>query len=232
LRQRHWEFRAASLADPPGVWSIDASEFPKKGEHSVAVAPQYCGALGKTAHCQSGVFICCASPQGHTLLEARLSVPQCWFTGAQAERRKERRIPEDLKFQTKPELAAALGQARWSAKLFPGPWVACAVSFGNNEAFWAQWPAWLDDLAEIPCTRKGWLKQAPGHPELESDGGTVESLARTKERLSWRSRKIAAGEKGPWVASFARVRVCLSAERTPESERWLLLRNDPGGKIE
>jgi SRSO17 transposase len=42
---------------------------------------------------------------------------------------------------------------------------------------------------------------------------------------------VAEGEKGPIVAAFARVRVYLSAERTPESERWLVLRNDPDGKI-
>jgi SRSO17 transposase len=231
LRQRHWEASAASLADPQGVWSIDASEFPKKGAHSVGVAPQYCGALGKTANCQSGVFICYASPQGHTLLDARLYLPQCWFTDAYAQRRKDCRVPEDLKFQTKPELAAELGQALWATNLFPGQWVTCDVSFGNNEAFLAQLPASKYYLAEIPCTRKVWLKQAPGHPALETDGATFESLVTTQELLAWRSRKITEGEKGPLVASFARVRVYVRAERTPESERWLLLRNDPGGKI-
>jgi SRSO17 transposase len=45
LRRAHWKEVAASLADPQGVWSVDASEFPKKGEESVGVAPQYCGAL-------------------------------------------------------------------------------------------------------------------------------------------------------------------------------------------
>lgn len=39
------------------------------------------------------------------------------------------------------------------------------------------------------------------------------------------------GEKGPLVAGFARVRVYLSSERTAESERTLLLRNDPNGQI-
>ena len=231
LRQRPWEMSAASLADPQGVWSIDASEFPKKGKHSVGVAPQYCGALGKTANCQSGVFICYSSPQGHRLLDARLYLPQGWFTEAYAQRRKECRVPADLAFQTKPQLAGALWRELWAAKLFPGQWVTCDASFGNNEEFLAQFPDSIYDLAEIACTRKVWVKQAPGHPELETDGGPVEQWVTTKELLSWRSHKIAEGEKGPLVAGFARVRVYLSAERTPESERWLLLRNDPSGKI-
>jgi len=231
LRQRHWEVSAATLADPQGVWSIDASEFPKKGEHSVGVAPQYCGALGKTANCQSGVFICYASPKGHTLLDARLYLPQCWFTDAYAQRRKDCRVPEGLTFQTKPELALVLGQALWTTQLFPARWVTCDASFGNNEAFLAQLPATMSYLAEISCTRKVWLKQAPGHPALETDGATVESLVTTKGLLSWRSRKMAEGAKGPLVASFARVRVYVSAQRTPASERWLLVRNDPGNKL-
>ena len=230
-RQRHWELSAASLADPQGVWSLDASEFPKKGEHSVGVAPQSCGALGKTANCQSGVFVCYSSPQGHTLLDARLYVPQGWFTEAYAERRKDCRVPEDLTFQTKPELAAALWRAVWATGLFPGQWVTCDASFGNHEAFRAQFPAAIYYLAEIACTRKVWVKPAPGHPALETDGGPVERLVTTPGRLTWHSRRIAEGEKGPLVASFARVRVYLSAARTPESERWLLVRNDPSGKI-
>jgi hypothetical protein len=159
LRQRHWKLSAASLADPQGVWSIDASEFPKKGEHSVGVAPQYCGALGKTANCQSGVFICYASPQGHTLLDARLYLPQGWFTEAYAERRKECRVPADLTFQTKPQLAGALWRELWAAKLFPGQWVTCDASFGNNEEFLAQFPDSIYYLAEIACTRKVYPRE-------------------------------------------------------------------------
>jgi SRSO17 transposase len=231
LRRQHWELCAAALADPQGVWSIDASEFPKKGEHSVGVAAQYCGALGKTANCQSGVFICYSSPKGHALLDARLYLPECWFTQGYAQRRQDCRVPPDVSFQTKPQLAWELWQELWATQLFPGQWVTCDASFGNQEAWLAQFPKPMYYLAEISCTRKVWLKRAPGHPTLEKEGRPVESLVATKGLLQWRSHKIAEGDKGPRVAAFARLRVYVDAARTPASERWLLLRNDPNGKI-
>lgn len=232
MREKHWKLCAENLADEQGVWSIDASEFPKKGEHSVGVAPQYCGALGKTANCQSGVFICYSSPKGHALLESRLYLPACWFRDTYQDRREKKcRVPKEITFQTKPEIALQLCAELWKGKLFPGQWVTCDASFGNNEPFLAQLPKELFYLAEIPCTRKVWLKDAPEHPKLQTDGCTVEHLVEQKRLLQWQPRKIAEGEKGPIVASFARVRVYLSSERTPESERTLLLRNDPNGQI-
>ena len=231
LRQRHWELSAESLSDEQGVWSHDASEFAKKGEDSVGVAPQYCGALGKTANCQSGVFICYASPKGHTLLDSRLYLPQCWFEPAWAERRKQCRIPETVTFQTKPQLALELLQPLLEKKLFKGRWITCDCSFGNNEAFLEQLPTDYYYLAEIACTRKVWIKKAPGHRKLEKEGCTVQTLVQTKKLINWQTHKVAEGEKGPIVAGFARVRVYLSAERTAQSERWLVLRNDADGKI-
>jgi len=232
MREKHWKLSAENLADEQGVWSIDASEFAKKGKHSVGVAPQYCGALGKTANCQSGVFICYSSPKGHLLLDSRLYLPKCWFSGEyQARREKKCRVPKEVTFQTKPEIALEVFNKLWESKLFPGQWVTCDASFGNNEDFLAGLPKELLYLAEISCTRKIWVKQAPEHPELESDGCTVEQLVEQKELLQWYSRKVAEGEKGPIVASFARVRVYLNSERTSQSERTLLLRNDPNGKI-
>jgi SRSO17 transposase len=232
MRDRHWQLSAQSLADEQGVWSIDASEFAKKGKESVGVAPQYCGALGKTANCQSGVFVCYSGPKGHALLDARLYLPQCWFSEAYRERREQKcRVPKEVVFQTKPQIALELCNELWKTKLFPGQWVTCDASFGNNEAFLAQLPEGMLYLAEISCTRKVWLKHAPQHPAWETAGGTVEQLVDEEDLLHWQSRKIAEGEKGPIVASFARVRVYLSPQRTPESERTLLLRNDPDGRI-
>ena len=231
MRKKHWKLCAGDLADEQGVWSIDASEFPKKGEHSVGVAPQYCGALGKTANCQSGVFLCYSSPKGHALLDSRLYLPQCWFGDDYQARRKKCRVPKEITFQTKPEIALQLFTELWKSQLFPGQWVTCDASFGNNEAFLAQLPKQLLYLAEIPCTRKVWIKRAGRHPKLEREGCTVEQLVEQKGLLHWESHKIAEGAKGPIVASFARVRVYLNSERTAESERTLLLRNDPNHQI-
>ena len=86
-------------------------------------------------------------------------------------------------------------------------------------------------LAEIACTRRVWVQAAPGHPQWQTQGCVVEKLVATKGFLHWDNRKVAEGEKGPIVAGFARLRVYVSAERTPETERTLLLRNDSNGKI-
>jgi SRSO17 transposase len=231
MGQRHWELAAESLNDEQGVWSIDASDFPKKGEASVGVAPQYCGALGKTANCQSGVFVCYSSPKGHALLDSRLYLPQCWFEPEFERRRKQCRIPEETTFQTKPELALELLKPLLEKKLFGGKWIACDCSFGNNEAFLKDLPKDCYYLAEIACTRKVWVKETGISEKLKTEGCTVEQLLKVKHLLNWQTHKISEGEKGPIVAAFARVRVYLSADRSSESERWLLLRNDANHKI-
>ena len=231
LRTRHWELCAQALSDPQGVWSLDASEFPKKGTASVGVAPQYCGALGKTANCQSGVFICYTSPQGHALLDSRLYLPQCWFEPAYAPRRQICHIPPDTRFQTKPELALGLLQPLLATQQFGGRWITCDCSFGNHETFLAELPPDYYYLAEIACTRKVWPPACAARPQWEQSGCTVEQLLSCKGLLNWETHRIAEGEKGPLVAAFARLRVFLSPERTAASARWLLLRNDANRKV-
>ena len=231
MQKRHWELCAQTLSDPQGVWSLDASEFPKKGTASVGVAPQYCGALGKTANCQSGVFICYTSAKGHALLDSRLYLPQCWFEPAYEERRRICHIPQDVVFQTKPELALGLLQPLWATQRFGGRWITCDCSFGNNEAFLEQLPQDFYYLGAIACTRKVWPQACAARPQWEKDGCTAEQLLKIKNLLNWQTHRISEGEKGPLVAAFARIRVYLSPERTAESERWLLLRNDANCQI-
>ena len=231
MGKRHWELCAQALSDPQGVWSLDASEFPKKGAASVGVAPQYCGALGKTANCQSGVFIGYSSAKGHALLEGRLYLPKCWFEPAYEERRRLCHIPQDTPFQTKQQLALELLKPLLATHQFGGRWITCDCSFGNHEPFLEQLPKDFSYLAEIACTRKVWPKASAARPQLEKEGCPVERLLKVKPLWNWQTHKISEGEKGPLVAAFARIRVYLSPERTPESERWLLLRNDANCKI-
>jgi SRSO17 transposase len=231
LRQAHWKEVAARLSDAQGVWCVDASEFPKKGEQSVGVAPQYCGALGKTANCQSGVFVCYSSPKGHALVESRLYLPQCWFEAAYEKRRQQCHIPAHITFQTKPQLAAQIVREVVQSGHFAGQWITCDCSFGSNETFLEGLPSGYNYLAEIACTRRVWPKAVSGHAPLESEGCTVEDLLLEKGLLTWETIRVCEGQKGPIVAGFARLRVYVSAQRTPESERWLLLRNDPNQKI-
>ncbi len=231
MKKRHWKLSAESLAEEAAAFSVDASETPKKGQESVGVARQYCGSSGKIDNCQSGVYIGYSSSKGHTLLDCRLYLPEHWLTEEYKERREACHVPEEITFKTKPQIAADLLSELWESGLFPGRWITCDSSFGNDEAFLAQLPEEMLYLAEIPRSRKVWLKHAPEHRHLETDGCTVEDLLEQKGLLHWESRKVNDGQKGPIVAGFARVRVYLSSRRTAQSERTLLLRNDPDGKI-
>ena len=64
------------LNSPDGVFVLDETGFPKKGDKSVGVARQYCGTLGKVANCQLGVFLAYVSEQGHALVDKRLYLPR------------------------------------------------------------------------------------------------------------------------------------------------------------
>src|SRR3954470_6753784 len=76
---------------------------PRKGSHSVGVARQYCGQLGKQDNCQVAVSLSVPSQQGTLPVAYRLYLPKVWADDP--ARRAIAGVPDDIRFRTKPEIA-------------------------------------------------------------------------------------------------------------------------------
>ena len=90
---------------PVEAWIVDDTGFPKKGKHSVGVARQYCGQLGKQDNCQIAVSLSVANHHASLPIAYRLYLPQEWADDE--DRRQQAGAPKDIKFATKPEIALA-----------------------------------------------------------------------------------------------------------------------------
>ena len=97
---------------PIEAWIIDDTGFPKQGRHSVGVARQYCGQLGKQDNCQVAVSLSIANHHASLPVAYRLYLPKDW--AADALRRRKAGVPEEIVFKTKPEIA--LDQLRWACQ--------------------------------------------------------------------------------------------------------------------
>jgi SRSO17 transposase len=92
------------VGDEAGFLVIDDTALPKKGRHSVGVAPQYASSLGKTANCQSLVSVTLASREVPVMVGLRLFLPESWTDDP--ERMARARVPKDRQIAlTKPEIA-------------------------------------------------------------------------------------------------------------------------------
>src|SRR5262249_25150797 len=87
------------------AWVVDDTALAKKGVHSVGVARQYCGRLGKTDNCQIAVTLSIANHAASLPIAYQLYLPEDW--AADEARRKAARVPDDVTFRTKPEIALA-----------------------------------------------------------------------------------------------------------------------------
>ena len=103
------------------AWIIDDTGFPKKGTHSVGVARQYCGQLGKQDNCQVAVSLSVANNHASLPIAYRLYLPEVWANDP--DRRDTVGVPDELKFQTKPRIA--LGQIKSALRASVPP--ACVL---------------------------------------------------------------------------------------------------------
>ncbi len=117
---------------PVQAWIFDDTGFLKQGAHSVGVQRQYSGTAGKVANCQTAVSLTVATERCHLPVDLQLYLPQSWTDDP--ERRKEARIPVEIGFSTKPQIALAMAQRLHAAGIPPGP-VLADSAFGDSREF-------------------------------------------------------------------------------------------------
>ena len=103
---------------PVVAWIVDDTGFPKKGKHSVGVTRQYCGQVGKQENCRVAVSLSVATWSSSLPIGYRLYLPKEW--AEDAERREKTEVPEEVEFQTKPDIALAQIRAAVAAVLAAG----------------------------------------------------------------------------------------------------------------
>jgi SRSO17 transposase len=211
-----------NIGQAEGMECVDSTEIPKKGKESVGVARQYCGALGKAANCQSGLFVSFSSGIGYGLLEGRLYLPSVWFSPEYEQRRKACKIPEGIQFATKTQIALELLRRQHARGIFRAKWVGCDSFFGVDSGFRDELARMdLIYLAAIKPQSKLWVADRPV---------AVMQLARQPE-IPWQAVLLAEGAKGPILADVTRMRVRDNRDGKPGIEQWLVLRRLEDGRL-
>jgi SRSO17 transposase len=222
------------------VGVIDESGFVKQGKHSVGVQRQYCGRVGKKENCQVGVFLVGVTPAGSALLEQQLYLPETW--ASDADRRQETSVPEDIAFQTKPQIGIELLRRTRRHGLVKFDWIIADELYGHNGDFLDALEAMQQRyVVEVPVNTTVWTvdpqTQVPSHDGRRGPAATRPPRARAREYVrsvqdiaeslppsAWQVLQLRTGAKGPLAFAFARVRVWSVRHRRPGRGCWLLLR--------
>ncbi len=237
---RDWVVPMLGL-DSGCFWIIDDTGFPKKGKHSVGVARQYCGQLGKQDNCQVAVSLSLASVQGSIPIAYQLYLPKDW--AGDTERRKAVGVPENIVFATKPEIA--LEQMRQAiAAGVPMGVVLTDAGYGDETAFrdgvtqlgmlyavgirpaTTVWAPGTAPLPPKPWSGRG-IRPTKLHREPGNEPVAVKALAMTLPAKAWRTVTWREGTNNELSSRFAGVRVrpahrdYLGPEMRPEE--WLLI---------
>jgi hypothetical protein len=249
--QMVWNYHqlvAEEMGAPDGVLRCDETGFVKKGQDSVGVARPYCGPLGKVEHGQVGVFAGYASRQGYALVDKRLFLPEAWCTDASAARRTKCQVPDELRWQSKPQLAAAMLQAMAPEGLRPFKYVVADCLYGNSPDFLDAVDACVGGttFVAIPADTRCWLQAPRTTEQVYRYKGEVRAkrvvvapdtapcpVAAVAARLPasrWYRRQVSEGTKGPSVYEFARQRVTLCKDGLPERTVWLVIKRSMGAE--
>jgi len=152
------------LGDPGGVLVVDETGFLKKGTTSVGVQRQYSGTAGKVDNCQLGVFLAYASVKGRAFIDRELYLPKAWTEDP--ARCRAARVPAEVPFRTKPQLARVMLQRALDAEV-PASWVTADEAYGDDPAL----RRFLEDhglsyvLAVKSTARPERLRRGPRGPD-------------------------------------------------------------------
>ena len=222
-------------------WIVDDTGFPKKGKHSVGVARQYCGQLGKQDNCQVAVSLSVANDYASLPVAYRLYLPQAWtedpLRGAKAG------VPEGVGFETKTVIA--LGQMRQAlVDGVPVGTVLGDAGYGNETEFRSGvsdldlryvlgvqssttlWPPGQAPLPPPPWSGRGRpptrMQRSPEHQPV-----SAKDLAMGLPPGAWRTVAWREGSRTELSSRFAALRVRPAHRDTthtqPWPEEWLLI---------
>src|SRR5262249_15970740 len=218
---RQWVLAPMARHGPIAAWIIDDTGFPKKGQHSVGVARQYCGELGKQDNCQVAVTLSIANQDASLPVAYQLYLPKDW--ASDPKRRRKVGIPDEVSFKTKPEIA--LGQIRWACEAgLPRGVVLMDAGYGvdtnlrkNITTLGLSYVAGIQSHTTVwapgrgPQSPKKWLGRGRPPKLLRRDNKhkpvSVKQLALALPEHAWRKITWREATAEKLSSRFARVRI-------------------------
>jgi SRSO17 transposase len=227
---------------PVVAWIVDDTAFPKQGKHSVGVARQYCGQIGKHDNCQAAVSLSVSTNSASLPLAWRLRLPELWCEDV--TRRQHAGVPKEIEFQTKPEIALEQIRQGLAQEVPPGVVLADAV-YGNGMQFRSSLTELgLKYAVGIESSTTVWKPGQQPLPAPPHKGGrgtparrlqrsaahqpvSVKELALSLPATAWKDIGWRLSSQGTLRSRFAALRVRPAHRdyhRTePPPEEWLLI---------
>jgi SRSO17 transposase len=238
---RNYVLPAMQKQGPVVAWIVDDTGFPKKGKHSVGVTRQYCGQVGKQENCRVAVSLSVATWNSSLPVAYRLYLPKEWAENTQ--RRKTTEVPEEVEFQTKPDMALDQIRAAVAADLKRGVVLADAA-YGINTNFrdgltklglqyvvgvQSSMTVWEPGKQPLPAKARGKTGRPPRLLQRSADHQpvSVKQLAISLPSTAFKEITWREGTDRKLQSRFAAVRV-RPAHRDywkaePHGEEWLLI---------